>query len=258
MRATVIDAHHHLTPRGQAAHAHQRAKRQCAVRGGQGVHVKALAAGGAFAVQLRAVPRGQAVLLARRRDFRHQGLVGRGVRALSIGIGIDTSPYGQRPCQRWTQPQLGRFCRGRLGAISIGGIGSGGHIGRCARRSAIGHGQRRGQRQCGCQHRTTHAQPPAARHYRERHVQHLCQKNRGGHGSAQPAATCLPGPQAKKIPHMAGAWAPKRQGAAPGPEARRSRGRQPQKRQPRPTPTSMGSTLKRPILAPAADTSVRI
>ena len=60
--AAVGDAHIHLTAIDKAAHPYQGAERQCAMGCGEGMHVKALAAGGAPVVKTRAVPGGMAAL----------------------------------------------------------------------------------------------------------------------------------------------------------------------------------------------------
>ena len=59
VRAPVVDANDHPPPGDLAAHAHHGPERQGAVRSGHGVHIKALATGGAALVKTRAVPGSQ-------------------------------------------------------------------------------------------------------------------------------------------------------------------------------------------------------
>jgi hypothetical protein len=59
-RPAVVHPHDHLASVGRVAHAHIAGQRQCLVRGRHGVHVVGLAARGRRAVELAAVPRGNA------------------------------------------------------------------------------------------------------------------------------------------------------------------------------------------------------
>jgi len=62
VRSAVVDAYIDLSAGAQAAHPHHRAKGQGFVGRRHGMHIKALAAGGAAALKARAVPRRPATL----------------------------------------------------------------------------------------------------------------------------------------------------------------------------------------------------
>ena len=63
--AAVVDAHHHRLAVGEVGDAHVAGNRQRRMRRGHGVHVVGLADGGLLAVELAAVPAGDAALLVR-------------------------------------------------------------------------------------------------------------------------------------------------------------------------------------------------
>src|SRR5579883_1641565 len=60
--AAVVDAHDHRAPGGEIGDTNVGIERQGPMRRGQGVAVEVLAAGGAPAVEMRPVPRGEADL----------------------------------------------------------------------------------------------------------------------------------------------------------------------------------------------------